>query len=269
MAKRESTVIKQGANMLKRLRRRILIEIRRITGWYAKAEMMRRRALWAALQEYLAKTKSTGCNMTDYWFLYRAIRRLKPIEVLECGTGVSTLVIAHALMENELETKQRGRITSMEEISEWIEMAQQILPAQYKPYVDFCLSGTCEDYFSVFRGVRYESLPNRPYDFIFIDGPKYVSPKDGQPTCDFDFIHILRKTTNPIAGLVDKRVSTCFMLQQLIGSKITYNPVLHLGIIKPTTRADLGSLEKELSSTNFEDSFRVLSPTILKMKSKV
>ena len=42
--------------------------------------------------------------------------------------------------------------------------------------VDFCLSDTVEDYFSLFRGMRYRDVPDRPYEFIFIDGPKYHCP---------------------------------------------------------------------------------------------
>lgn len=33
---------------------------------------------------------------------------MKPAEVLECGTGVSTLIIAHALMENEIESGKKA-----------------------------------------------------------------------------------------------------------------------------------------------------------------
>ena len=42
---------------------------------------------------YLSKTESTGCSWSDYAALYRRIRTLRPREVLECGTGVSTVVI--------------------------------------------------------------------------------------------------------------------------------------------------------------------------------
>jgi len=253
--------------MLKRIRRRMMIEMRRAGEWWARTQMWRQPELWAALQAYSAQTKSTGCNMMDYWVLYRTVRQQKPLEVLECGTGVSTLVIAHALMENEQETGKKGRIASMEEYTEWLEMSRRLLPDKYRPYVDFCLSETCEESFSLFRGVRYADAPERPYDFVFVDGPKTVSPKDGYPTCDFDFVHLLRKSESPIAGLVDKRVSTCFVLQQLLGDKFRYDPVFHLGIISPVTRMDIGTLAAEISSVNFEDSFRAFGRTILRFSS--
>lgn len=242
-----------------------MIEMRRVSGWWAKMQMWRHRELWRALQDYLKQTKSTGCNMTDYWVLYRTIRRLRPLEVLECGTGVSTLVIAYALMENERETGKRGRVSSMDEHAAWLEMSRKLMPATYGAYVDFCLSGTCEDSFSFFRGMRYAALPDRAYDFVFVDGPNTISDRDGQPTCDFDFIHILRQSDRPMAGLIDKRVSTCFVYQQLLGRKFKYGPVLHLGYIAPVTRDVLGDLDKELSSIHFEASFRAFAHTQLEL----
>ena len=57
--------------------------------------------LWNTLTEYLKTSDSTGCSFSDYWILYSHIKKYKPKEILECGTGVSTIVMAHALMENE------------------------------------------------------------------------------------------------------------------------------------------------------------------------
>ena len=224
-------------------------------------------ALWRELHTYLERSRSTGCSYTDYWYLYRAIRLGKPKEVLECGTGVSTLVIAHALMENAAEGAAPGRITSMEEHAEWLEMSKALLPQAYHTYVDFRLSPTVEDYYSLFRGVRYRDVPeDRAYDFVFVDGPSYVSPVDGTPTFDLDLLHVLQRSDSAVAGLVDKRVSSCFVFQQLLGSdKVRYSPVLGIGFVAACTRADLGGITRSLSSANFEDSFRLLGPTRLSL----
>jgi len=85
------------------IKRRIFIEIHRWSEWYAKFYLKRHPKLWKGLVKYTEKTGSAGCSMMDYYALYKQIRNIKPLEVLECGTGVSTLVIAHALMENERE----------------------------------------------------------------------------------------------------------------------------------------------------------------------
>ena len=198
--------------------------------------------------------------------MYSAIRERRPLEVLECGSGVSTLIIAHALKENEAQTGQRGRVTSMDEHREWSEMAARLLPQTYHPYVDFRVSETVQDQFSLFRGVRYRDVPDRAYQFVFIDGPNYHSPVDGTPTFDFDFIHVLRMARQPVEALIDKRVSTCFVLQQLLGTaKVRYSPVRGLGTVAPCVAADLGVLQTELSSVNFQKSFNLIGKTRLAM----
>jgi hypothetical protein len=246
------------------LRRRIFIELRRWTEKYAIFFLKRRSCLWLNLINYTEKTGSTGCNMTDYYVLYKQIRDKKPIEVLECGTGVSTLVIAHALMENERETGKQGHVTSMEEIAEWGDMAEDLLPDVYRSLVDIVVSPAIEDYYGLFRGMRYRDIPERDYDFVFVDGPKYRSPYDNHPTFDFDYLHILRNSNIPVSGLIDQRVSTVFVLQQLLGKeKIKYSPSLGLGYIAACTRSDLGQLAQSLSSSNFVPSFRVVRPSQL------
>jgi hypothetical protein len=54
------------------------------------------------------------------------------------------------------------------------------------------------------------------------------------------FLHVLLQSTKLVAGMVDKRVSTCYVLQQLLGTdRVKYDPVAHLGFIKPSTKNDL------------------------------
>lgn len=143
-------------------------------------------------------------------------------------------------------------------------MSRKLLPPQYSKYVSFELSDTVEDSYSIFRGVRYATVPDRAYDFVFVDGPKYDSPLNGGATFDFDFIHVLRSAKNPVAGLIDKRLSTVFVLQQLLGTdKVKYSAVAGLGYVKPCTRDDLGTIATSISSKNFAGSLRVLGNSIL------
>ena len=130
--------------------------------------------LWEALHTYLRETGSTGCGYIDYWRLYSHIRKTKPVEILECGTGVSTLIIAHALMENEAEFKIQGKVTSMEESYHWLKMSQKLLPKRYQKYVDFNFSKTVDDNFSLFRGVRYKTfLTKTMISFLKMDQNTY------------------------------------------------------------------------------------------------
>jgi hypothetical protein len=233
------------------------ILLRKILQIRSRRTLERNTELWAALQDYLKKTESTGCGYIDYACLYETIRKSRAVEILECGTGVSTLIIAHALRENEKETGITGHVTSMEEHAEWLEMSRQLLPSQYGKYVSFELSHTVEDRYSLFRGVRYADIPNKAHDFVFVDGPKYESPLDGGATFDFDFIHVLRNAEKPVGCLIDKRLSTCFALQQLLGTdRVKYSAIAGLGYVQPCTKSDLGTIATSISSSNFAGSLR-------------
>ena len=95
-------------NVIGYLASKLEILLRKLSQINARRKLQRNEELWGVLQEYLLKTNSTGCGYIDYACLYEAVRATKPVEILECGTGVSTLVIAHALMENEKETGRGG-----------------------------------------------------------------------------------------------------------------------------------------------------------------
>lgn len=240
---------------------------RKVAQWRGRQVLARHPVLWPALQKYLADTRSTGCSWIDYAELYTQIRQRRPMEVLECGTGVSTLVIAQALLDNGRETGSVGRVTSMEEHPEWFRLAEQLLPEVYRAVVDLRLSPTVEDTYSMFRGVRYAEVPEHDYEFVFVDGPAYRSPTDGTPTFDFDLLHIIRRSSRPVAALIDKRVSTCFVLQQVLGSRrVRYAPIRGLGFVEPSTRDDLGNLTRDLSSANFAGSFRLVGSTRLHLE---
>ena len=247
------------------VKNKIMIMRRKCLELVARHQLKRHSNLWQCLHEYLAKTESTGCGYVDYWYLYRSVMREKPSEILECGTGVSTLVIAMALVDLERMGFPRGRVTSMESHGSYLEMSKALLPDELHAYVDFQLSDVCEDTYSLFRGVRYADIPDRPYDFVFVDGPDYTAPSDGMKSFDFDFIYVLNKSTRPVSGLVDKRVSTCFVLQQLLGSHLLrYDPVAHLGFIKAASKDDLIEVDKQTPSRTFEHSFRAFGTTLLK-----
>lgn len=201
--------------------------------------------LWEMLEKYKAKSGSMGCEFANYHALYAYIRKNRPVEILECGTGISTIIMAYALMENEtIDGSRAGHITSMEEVEKWHGIASELLPEYLKKYVNICLSPVVEDSFSIFRGKRYKDIPEKDYDFIFIDGPNY-SHENGDHSFDFDFIHLMRNSKKPISGLVDKRLSSCLVYWLLFGSgKIKYDYVRGLGVIKNCSKFDLKSTTK-------------------------
>jgi hypothetical protein len=219
-----------------------------------------------ALDACLAQTRSTGCSYGDYWRLYRHVRRHQPVEVLELGGGVSTVVLAVALRDNEAEGRTKGRLTSMEEVADWHKEVVRIFPDQYRSYVDFVLSPTIMDGFSVFRGVRYRDVPERPYSFVFVDGPAYDATDGSGKTCCFDLIHLLRRSDVPVAAMVDTRVSTVYVLQQILGrERVRYCPIRTTGFVEPSTGRDLVTTGEPPSAV-FAESYRPFGRTRLEFR---
>ena len=122
------------------------------------------------------------------------------------------------------------------------------------------LSNTVEDYYSIFRGVRYEKIPEgRSYDFIFVDGPSYESKIDSTMTFNFDLIHIVRNSKTNLYAIVDKRISSCFVYHKIFGlDKLRYNAISHLCLVGPVNKYDLLDFDKNIPSKAFTKSFRFL-----------
>ena len=85
--------------------------------------------LWALMTQVAAGTAVTGASYSDYLTLYAQVRAHRPREILECGTGISTVVLAQALRENAIEDGETpGRVTSMEDDADWYRTACVRLP---------------------------------------------------------------------------------------------------------------------------------------------
>jgi len=204
--------------------------------------------LYEALSSYIKRAKTSGASYFDYWMLYRYIRTKKPKEVLECGTGVTTVAMAHALFDNEKENGVQERITSMDEIEKYHQDAIACFPEHLKKYVDFICSPKIEDYYHIFRGVRYRDVPeDRQYDFVYVDGPKTSTPSDRHKTFDFDFIRVVERSEKPVFALVDTRMSTCFAYKHLFGAgKVSFDYINEVGIVGPCTKEDLRAHTNEI-----------------------
>ncbi len=212
-------------------------------------EALSHEPVWPILQDYLERSGSTGCAYGDYGLLYQTVRKLRPTEILECGTGTSTVVLAAALKQNEEEGGPRGRITSMEDQEKWYSLAKTLMPASLVPYVDFVLSPRHEYTWSIFRGVGYKDVPDRPYSFVFVDGPGATAPSDGAKTFNFDFINVVRKSQIPVTGMLDDRLSTLFVYQRIFGAdKARYDLRTGMGLLGPCDSDDLLRFSKGSSA---------------------
>lgn len=219
------------------------------------------REAWEAVNLYHGNLGAGALrkNWIKYEFLYRFIRMRKPIDVLELGTGISTVAIAHALMENEREmgTAISGayRVTTLEELEQYHSKAQEIFPENLKKYVDFILSPKTERAYQLFRGVRYEKVPERPYDVVFVDGPTTGAPSDGHKTFDFDFLDVVSRSESPVYGIVDLRLSSMWVYEQVFGrEKVRLDRERSLGFVGPVTRRDMHKTEDIIALHTFRSS---------------
>ncbi len=225
----------------KRIKNKAIRTLRTLTNERDKRKLMKNKGLWGVLTRYTEKSSSTGCSYSDYWALYNYIRKNKPLEILECSTGVSTMVMAYALMENEEETTKTGRLTSIEESEEWYKESVKIFPYILEKYTDIIHSPKVEDTYQIFRGVKYKEVPKRLYDFVFIDGPTTTIPSDDNiKTFDFDFINVVKRSRKPVSAIIDCRKSTYHVMKQVFGSnKTNFDNIRNLGYVGPCTKNDL------------------------------
>lgn len=177
------------------------------------------------MADYARKSDTTGTKYPTLWRAVSIILSHKPSMILECGTGMSTIVLAAALDKLRLgDPGYRGRIVSMESVESWFEMARKNLPKKYADTVEIVLGPRVKDEFMFFRGYRHSNIPALDYDFVFLDGPDY-NDDDGSAFCT-DVFHVLETTSAPLVrGVIDTRVSSVYVLQTVFGrSAIRYFP---------------------------------------------
>ena len=253
----------RGLGPLTRLRAAIINRQVAARNRRAEAALNRIAKVWNAIQEYAAKSDVTGASMSDYLTLYEQVRARKPREILEFGTGVSTIVLAHAALANAAEGAPAARVTSMEEDAGWTAKAKSLLPADVAGLVEILHSPKVDGTYKIFRGVQYQSIPERPYDFVFSDGPQRTSPVTGDNLFDLDLIQIVRRSDTPIHAVVDDHFLTFYVLQKVFGTRLArYNASHRLMFVGPVTRRDVRHFRKE----NFIPDLRVFGRTELKLR---
>jgi len=219
--------------------------------------------LWSAMMEYTKGSDVTGASMSDFLTLYQHVRSHKPMEILELGTGVSSVVLAHALLDNANEGHGLGHITSMEEDENWHRTAVENLPENLHRIVDIRHSPKIDGAYKLFRGVRYTEIPDRPYDFVFSDGPERHSPVNNDKLFDLDLILIVMRSDRPVRAIVDNHYLTFYVLQKVFGIKHARYSVSHrLMFVGPVDKSHARHLRKE----NFIPDLRLFAPTELKLR---
>lgn len=169
------------------------------------------------LADYARKSKTTGTQWITLWMAVRSILRNRPIEILESGTGSSTLVLAAAVRKLRSEHPgYEGRITSMESVEPWYDVARQNLPAKYSDVVEIVLGPREKFEMGFFRGYVHSGIPKRDYSFVLLDAPDYRD-EHGLAFCADVFKIMDVSNAREIHGVVDGRASSVFVLQTLFG----------------------------------------------------
>ncbi|HYF04662.1 MAG TPA: hypothetical protein VEA59_00670 [Patescibacteria group bacterium] len=207
----------------------------------AKLFFERKPELWREITEYRSKSNSTGAQYSDFEVLYKWVRKHKPKEVLECGTGLTTMIMAFALKENEKDSGIVGRITSMEEYENYYTDAVNLMPKDLNKYVDIRLSPVVEECYQFVKGVRYTDVPDRDYELVFIDGPSFhTNPKmTDKYAFEMDYLWLLKDSQRKIPAIIDTRTAACFIYNLFLNNKFKFDRLRRIGVIYPASKDDI------------------------------
>lgn len=181
----------------------------------------------------VGRSISTGAEMSDYWMLHSYITTRRPRRVLECGSGVTSVIIAHALCEvaTRCPASPPGHLWTMESIPEYYEDARALCPEELRAFVTYHLSPQVE---RCWRGRAwvscYERLPESEFDFVWVDGPDLKTPYGKAPNGDILFL------ADRIGGkrfdvLVDKRKMACEIYARFWGPELFgFDYALRIGV---------------------------------------
>jgi hypothetical protein len=173
-------------------------------------------SLFMLIEGLLAESSSTGCEYGDYLNLYRRIRTGRYKHILECGSGISTAVMALASKENFEEGIEKSTIVSMEESEFYYNQIKRLFPPDLQEFVSFCHSKRVERMYGNNLGCHYECVPDNIYDFIYIDGPtdRKKWNDTSSPKCFNSDIFNINKSDR-FEAILDQRIWTLRALREL------------------------------------------------------
>lgn len=119
-------------------------------------------------------------DILDLARLHKLVRMRKCINVLEFGSGYSTIVIADALKKNSINPvssdilKRRSepwKVFSLEESKYWATKTRDRFPHYLSKFAEIIESDISIDDFNSRPATFYSKIPNIHPDLIYIDGP--------------------------------------------------------------------------------------------------
>jgi hypothetical protein len=127
-------------------------------------------------------------DVNDLVRLHRLVRERPCVTLLEFGIGCSTIALAHALEQNEVEhgellrerltrNRQLFQLFSVDASERWVEHTRSRLPAHLSGRVHLTHSTVSATTFNGRLCHTYDQLPDVVPDLIYLDGP---DPSDVQ-----------------------------------------------------------------------------------------
>ena len=117
----------------------------------------------------LPQTRVWAASPDLLWYLYRTVRDHGLTRVLECGSGVSTLIVAYAL-----QALGDGRVYALEHDETYVRSTRQLLQQHqlqawaevvHAPLRPVDLHGDTWPWYDL------DAVPPQSFDLIFVDGP--------------------------------------------------------------------------------------------------
>jgi predicted O-methyltransferase YrrM len=157
------------------------------------ADMFRQMEALAGL--YLATESKKGFPATRDWvaspdlllYLHEQVKDLEPTLILECGSGLSTVIMAYALKSNG-----RGRLVSLEHLQEYVDRTNSLLSehglsewaeVRHAPIEDVKIDTELWPWYAL------NAVPDGPIDVLLVDGP----PGTLGPMSRFPAVPLLRR----------------------------------------------------------------------------
>lgn len=199
------------------------------------------------LISYSKGSNTTGTQPITLYLAVRDILKYRPKNILECGTGASTVVLALAVkkLKNDDPTYD-GKIISMESVEEWYNVAVRNLPEKFHDIVTIVHGPRKKYEISMFRGNIHSNIPEDNYDFVFLDGPSFEDDFGTAFCADAIYVSEM-KQDGILRGVVDGRASSAFVMQLIHGSKsVRY----YMSLLASSFKIDVGGIKKTFNSTD-------------------
>lgn len=178
MQNKSSNIINQTLNLFFRTPNFLLNRLRKRIDEKLAYQYFIKNDLFRPIKQ--GKTNEIPPNISDLTFLHKQIRIRRPKCILEFGVGYSTIVMAHALSENDKDFETKNKLGNNEQSlklfcvdtnKKWLENTEAKMDAKLRNYVEFLVS---KAEISVWEGEIchfFDRLPDVVPKFCYLDGP--------------------------------------------------------------------------------------------------